>query len=130
MKNKIKVLIVEDSSVIVQRLYPVMAEIDFIESIAHAKNGEEAITLLQLIDPRLVILDIKMPGISGIDVLKHIKDAKRDCKVIMLTNHSDDKYRKTCLELGADKFLNKTTDIDKVAEVINSFHSKFLIKSE
>jgi DNA-binding NarL/FixJ family response regulator len=129
MKNKIKVLIVEDSSLIVQRLYPVMAEIEFIESIAHAKNGEEAITLLQLIDPRLVILDIKMPGISGIDVLKHIKDEKRECKIIMLTNHSDEEYRKTCLELGADNFLNKTTDIDKMVEVINSIHSKFLIHS-
>ncbi len=117
-------MVVEDSALIVQRLYSVLSEIHFINSIAHAKNGEEAITLMKLINPELVLLDIKMPGINGIEVLKYIKQHHQKILVVMLTNYSNMQYKELCLGLGADYFLDKSAEFDQIGEIINSMKSK------
>lgn len=123
-ERKIKVMVVEDSALIVQRLYSILSEIHFIKSIAHAKNGEEAITLMKLIDPELVLLDIKMPGISGIEVLKLIKQNHSQARVVMLTNHPNMQYKELCLGFGADHFLDKSSEFDRIGDIITAMQSK------
>ncbi|MBP6334203.1 MAG: response regulator transcription factor [Bacteroidia bacterium] len=124
MDTRIKVMVVEDSGIIVQRLYTILSEIDFIKSIAHAKNGEEAITLLKLITTSLVILDIKLPILNGIEVLKHIKVHYPKTRVIMLTNYTNSQYKELCLSLGAEIFLDKSTEFEQILTVINSMDGK------
>lgn len=111
-------MVVEDSAMIVQRLYTILSEINFIKSIAHAKNGEEAITLIKFLDPELILLDIKMPGINGIEVLKHIKKEKKSARVVMLTNYPNLQYKELCMDLGADHFLDKSTEIERISEIV------------
>ena len=125
--KKIKVLVVEDSGVIVQRLYSILSEIDFIKSIAHAKNGEEALTLLQILAPEIVLLDIKLPVLNGIEVLKKIKQDYPAIRVVMLTNYPNSQYKQLCLELGADYFLDKSTEFERIMEVIQSMQSKVIM---
>ena len=71
----------------------------------------ESISRLQ---PDAVILDIRMPGGSGIDVLKKIKKNYPSTLVIMFTNYPTAQYRKRCLDLGTDFFFDKSTEFDKI----------------
>jgi DNA-binding NarL/FixJ family response regulator len=123
-EKKIKVMVVEDSAIIVQRLYTVLSEIIFIKSIAHAKNGEEALTLMNLLNPELILLDIKMPGINGIEVLKHIRKEHQGSRVVMLTNYANMQYKDLCIGLGADHFLDKSTEFDRIGEIITAMQKK------
>jgi DNA-binding NarL/FixJ family response regulator len=67
-----------------------------------------------------VILDIRMPGGSGIDVLENIKKTNAAPVVIVLTNYPYPQYRKKCMALGAEYFFDKTTEFEKVTEVIEN----------
>jgi DNA-binding NarL/FixJ family response regulator len=66
----------------------------------------------------VVILDIRMPDKSGIEVLKDIRNKKLPIRVIMLTNYPYPQYRKKCEELGADYFFDKVTEIEEIPKVI------------
>jgi DNA-binding response OmpR family regulator len=71
-----------------------------------------------------VILDIRMPGGNGIQVLEAIKTSTAAPVVIMLTAFPYPQYRKKCLEVGADYFLDKTTEFERVVEVLEQLYSK------
>ena len=70
-------------------------------------------------DVMLILSDINMPGKSGINLLKDIRNADWPGKVIMLTNSSETFYRQRCLHLGASFFLDKTADFEKVPLILN-----------
>ena len=78
----------------------------------------EAINAVRKLNPDVVVLDIKMPGVDGIDVLKAIKNKNQDIVVIMLTNYPYPQYRKKCIELGADYFFKKSTEFESVIETL------------
>jgi CheY-like chemotaxis protein len=78
----------------------------------------EAIKAIRRLRPDSVILDIRMPGMSGIQVLKKIKQDLRAPVVIMLTNYPFGQYRRECAEAGADYFLNKSTEFEKINEIL------------
>jgi DNA-binding NarL/FixJ family response regulator len=113
-----QVLIVDDSEQIRQRLATQLAESTQIRVAGQADNGRDAISAVQRLRPDAVILDIQMPGSSGIQVLKTIKALHPDVMVIILTNFDDAQYRRHCRQLGADHFLNKTLELGKIADAI------------
>ena len=114
-----KVLIVEHSAIIQERLKAMLSEVPEVETISQAKDSLEAIELLHKLNPELVIMDIQMPGGSGIDTLREIKKGNRPPSVIVFSSESYPQYRKKCLKAGADFFFDKSTEFDKVAEVLN-----------
>jgi DNA-binding NarL/FixJ family response regulator len=113
-----KVFIADDSAMFRERLKELLSEVTGIEIIDEAGDGTEAIRGIQELKPDLVILDIRMPGGNGIDTLKNIKKMKQAPVVIMITNYPYPQYRKKCMELGADYFFKKSTEFEKVIEVI------------
>lgn len=84
----------------------------------HVLRGDHLISLLNRIHPRLVLLDINMPGINGIEALEIIKKKNNDIKVIMLSTHSDTNTIKICQINGADAFLLKNVGIDELVHTI------------
>ena len=72
-------------------------------------------TSVDALGPEVVVLDIRMPGGSGIDVPKHVKRQRPAPVVIMLTNYPFPPYRSRCLAAGADFFFDKSTELDQVA---------------
>jgi len=86
--------------------------------VGEADDGIQAIDALKKLQPDTVILDIRLPGRSGIEVLKEIKTAHPEIMVIMLTNFDFDQYRKQCSQFGADHFFNKTLEFEKVMNVL------------
>lgn len=112
------VLIVDDSEQIRERLVVLLSESAQIQVVAQAANGPEAMDALQWWQPDAVILDICLPGNSGIEILKAIKARSANITVIMLTNHDNIQYRRQCQQLGADYFLNKTLEFGKIVDVL------------
>jgi DNA-binding NarL/FixJ family response regulator len=113
-----RVLIADDSEVVCQRLRAMLSELPEAEVVGQATNSSEAISCIQELQPDVVILDIRMPGGSGIDVLRTIKKNDSAPKVIVLTNYPYPQYRKACMDAGAEFFLDKSTEFEKVTELI------------
>jgi DNA-binding NarL/FixJ family response regulator len=118
IKTKLKVFIADDSSFMQERLPGALSEIPGVEVIGQAKDGDEALDCISKLNPDVVILDIRMPGKSGIDVLAELKKEKPELKIIMLTNYPYPQYKQKCLELGAAYFFEKSNDFEKLFSVI------------
>jgi DNA-binding NarL/FixJ family response regulator len=115
-----RVLIVDDSEVLVQRLRFSLGEVAGIEIVGQADNAAEAAREIHQSKPDAVILDIRMPGGSGIEVLEGLKKDPFPPIVIVLSNYSDRQYRRKCLASGARFFFDKSAEFHKVAEVLRS----------
>jgi len=113
-----KVLIADDSAIMRERLKAMLSEITELENISQAKDSLEAIRTFEKLHPEVVILDIRMPGGSGIDVLREIKKGNQPPLVVVLTNYPYPQYRRKCIDAGADFFFDKSTEFDKVTEVL------------
>jgi len=95
-----------------------LAQLENIQLAWQAQNASEAIAAFQHLRPEVAILDIQMPDGCGIDVLAHMKKESPQTTVIMLTNYPLPSFRKCCLEAGADYFFDKSTEFEKVIEVL------------
>ena len=112
-----KVFIADDSPIVYERLINMLSKLKGIEIIGKAQDVDEATNSIQRLKPDAVILDIQMPGGSGIDILKHIKKEQPATVVIILTNYPYPQYRQRCMDEGADFFFDKSTELDKITRV-------------
>jgi DNA-binding NarL/FixJ family response regulator len=124
-KNFMRVFIVDDSVLVCERLKAMLSELKGIEIIGQAQDPVEATKSILRLKPDLVILDIRMPGGSGIDVLERIKKDESAPIVIILTNYLYPQYRRRCTELGAEFFFDKSSEFEKVSEVIKKLLHNF-----
>lgn len=117
------VFIVDDSPVVRERLVTMISELPNVEIVGQADIAFEAIDSIRQLRPTFVVLDISMPGGSGMYVLETIKRERPGPTVIMLTNFAHDPYRRKCLQLGADYFFDKSTEFERVTEVLRQVPS-------
>lgn len=117
-----KVLLVDDEREFVQTLSERLLMRDMGSAVAY--DGESALDLIQEDEPEVMILDLRMPGIDGIEVLRRVKQTNPDIEVIILTGHGSEADRTTCLELGAFAYLQKPVDIDNLSETIRRANEK------
>ena len=120
----IKVLVVDDSLIVREHLVTILNEITGTEIVGQAGTVAEAIGAIQKLRPNVVILDIRMPGGSGIDGLKWVKQAEVRPIVIILTNYPYPGYRQRCLRAGADFFLDKSTEFDQIPHLFELFRQQ------
>ncbi len=113
-----RLFIADDSEILRTRLIDMLSEIEGLEIIGQAQNSFDAIQLIQKLNPHVVILDIRMPQVNGIKVLKAIKKNNHHLKVIIFTNYPYPQYRKRCLDLGADFFFDKSTEFEKLIDTV------------
>lgn len=119
------VFIVDDSKALRVRLVELLSGIEGVSIVGQARTAVEAIEGIRRLRPRVVILDIQMPGGSGLEVLKAVKEAPDAPIVLMLTNHPYQQYRERCFALGADYFLDKTRDFDKLTDIFTGLFKRF-----
>lgn len=117
-KHHVTVLIVDDAKLVRERLSKRLATIEGVEIAGHAGSVPEAMNAVRLLHPDAVVLDIQMPGGTGIDVLEEIKKEVPGTTVIMLTNYPLPQIRRRCLLAGAAHFFDKTCEFEKVADVL------------
>lgn len=113
-----KVLLVDNSSIVRERLKAMLSEVPRVETVSQAKDQLEALGLLKKLNHEVVILDIEMPGGSGIDLLRKLKERQQPPLAIVLTNLSDSQYRKKCMDAGADFFFDKSSEFDKAIKAL------------
>lgn len=119
-----KILIVDDSKVVRDRIAEMLSNIAGVEIAGEATNSIEAIQMVNKLKPDAVTLDIRIPGESGIEVLKKIKKAHSSIVVLVLTNFPQEQYKNKCYQLGGDYFFSKSDEFEKVEEVINNLASE------
>lgn len=115
-----RVLIADDSSIIQDHLVALLAERQDIEIVGQTYDTGETIDAIHELHPDVVVLDVRMPGGGGIHVLQEIKKGEFHPVVIMLTNYPYPQYKKRCLEEGAAFFLDKSTEFEKVEELLEN----------
>lgn len=114
----IRVIVADDSPEVRQHLVAMTSEIDEVQIVDETEDVEQTIEAVRTLDPEAVVLDIQLRDGSGIQALKHIKKESPNVRVIMLTNHSNSFYRSTCMDAGADFFFDKSTEFEKVNDVL------------
>jgi two-component system, OmpR family, response regulator CpxR len=117
-----KVLLVDDEREFVQTLSERLILRDVSSAVAY--DGESALCLLDGDEPDVMILDLKMPGIDGIEVLKRVKSTRPEIEVIILTGHGSEADRETCMALGAFAYLQKPVDIDLLSRTLKDANDK------
>lgn len=115
-----KVLIADDSRVVRERMRLLLAEVQSVEMIGEAENVQQAIEQVRQLVPDIVILDMRMPGGSGIDVMKQIEKKNHVPLIIMLTNFSHPLQKRKCMEAGADYFFDKSAEFERVVDILKS----------
>jgi Response regulator containing a CheY-like receiver domain and an HTH DNA-binding domain len=113
-----KVIIADDSRLMRERIREAISIFSGVEIVSETENGLQTLEELKKHNPNLAIIDIRMPDMNGIEVLKKIRELKMKVKVCILTNYPYPQYRKRCFEAGADYFLSKTEDFEDIKIVI------------
>jgi DNA-binding NarL/FixJ family response regulator len=109
-----RVFITDDSKVVVERMTDLLKDVDGVEVIGQADNALDAVLCIRQTNPDAVILDLQMPGGSGLDVLRAIRRGHPALKVLICTNFPYPQYRDECIAAGANYFLDKSADFDKI----------------
>ena len=117
-----KVLLVDDEREFVQTLSERLIMRDMGSAVAY--DGESALKLIKEDEPEVIIVDLKMPGVDGLEVLRKVKETRPQIEVIILTGHGDDEDRQLCMELGAFAYLQKPLDINVLSETIQKANKK------
>ncbi|MBF1051253.1 MAG: response regulator transcription factor [Peptostreptococcaceae bacterium] len=116
--ERIKVMIADDHELIREGLSRVLDMENDIEVICKAKSGVEAVESVRKCKPDILLLDINMPEMNGIDTLKKIKSTALKVKIVMLTVYDDIEYVSQCINLGADGYVLKDSDSDTLVKTI------------
>lgn len=129
-ETAMKVFIADDSAIIRERLVALLSGISNLEIVGHANNTRVAKKLIQELRPEVLILDIQMPGGSGIELLRQLKQETPNLVVMMVTGSSFPQYRKRCLQAGADYFFDKATDFEQIRETLCNLIPQFTSPSK
>ncbi len=117
-----RVLLVDDEREFVETLSERLQMRDYASAAVY--GGEEALSIVEEDEPEVMVLDLKMPGIDGLEVLRQVKKKHPHVEVIVLTGHGSAEIKKLCLELGACAYLEKPVDIEKLTQAMQDAYKK------
>lgn len=117
-----KVLLVDDEKEFVQTLSERLQMREM--GCVVAFDGESALELVKNDDPEVMIIDLKMPGIDGMEVLTRVKQIRPAIEVIILTGHGSEQDKQTCLGMGAFAYMQKPIDINELSALLKAAHEK------
>jgi DNA-binding NarL/FixJ family response regulator len=116
-RKKMRVFITDDSKLVVERMTDLLKDVSGVEIVGQAGNVPDAVVSIDKTNPDAVILDLQMPGGSGLDVLKAIRRGHPRLQVLICTNYPYPQYRDECMAAGANYFLDKSADFDKIPTI-------------
>lgn len=113
-----KIFVVEDSAAVRERLVEMINEIDGVDVVGEAGTYDAAVAGIMTTRPDVAILDINLAGGNGIDVLARVKQRLPALRGIMLTNYHSPQHMKASADAGAEYFLDKSVDFERIAEIL------------
>lgn len=134
MKSKINVYIVDDHTLFRKAMVNLLTTFKEVESVKDAENGKELLTLMRKEIPDVVVVDLEMPVMNGVETCEAILSKYPHVKLIVLTMHDSEKYVLHMIELGVHAFLLKNADPDELERAIyavvkNDFYHNQLVAS-
>ena len=114
----VKVIIADDSTPIRERIIKLLSSVPNVEIAGEAIDGVETAVMVRKTKPDVVVLDLQMPKLSGLEILPRIKEIVPPPVVVVLTNFSTGPLKATCIRKGADFFFDKSTEFEKAIAVI------------
>jgi DNA-binding NarL/FixJ family response regulator len=122
--SALRVLLVEDSVLLSDRISEVVHSLPGIQLAASVSSEAEAVEALQSGEIDVVILDLQLKRGTGFGVLRALRKVLKKPAVVVFTNFSLPTYRETAMELGAEHFLDKSRDYDRLPEVLNELSAR------
>lgn len=119
MTRTTRILIADDHAVVRAGLRALLEQHDHFQVIAEAETGEEAVTRSQEFQPDVVVLDIRMPGLSGIQACRQIVESVEDCRVVMLTSYAEDELLFAAIQAGASGYVLKRIGDNGLVDAID-----------
>jgi DNA-binding NarL/FixJ family response regulator len=116
----IKVLLVDDHTVVREGVRTMLSDQPDIVVAGEASSGEEAVQMTKELEPHVILMDIRMPGMSGTEATRHIKSTKPTTSVIMLTMYDSDMYVVEAIQAGASGYLTKDVSRELLCHAIRS----------
>jgi len=120
MNKSIKVLLADDHVVVRAGTRQLLERHPDITIIGEASTGQEAVQLATNLGPDVVVMDVRMPGMSGVEATKAIKATHPEMNVLVLTAHDDDEYVFALLQAGANGYLLKTAEAEELVKAIRT----------
>ena len=118
----INVMLVDDHGLVRSGIKRILADVGDIEVIAEADSGEQAVKQAREIKPDVILMDLSMPGIGGLEATRKITRSMPDTKIIAVTIHEDDPFPARLLEAGAVGYLTKGCDVREIIKAIKSVY--------
>ena len=122
LKGPSKVVLVDDEREYVETLSERLQMRDMGTNIVY--DGKEALSVLDKEEPEVMVLDLKMPGIDGMEVLRHIREEHPKVKVIVMTGQGSEEDKESCMKLGAFAYLEKPVDVEVLAQIMRKAYQK------
>src|SRR5690348_9006678 len=116
----IRVMLVDDHTVLRDGLKNIFELEGDIEVVGEAETGAEVMSQLREASPEVILMDINLPDISGVELTETVKAMNPDCKVLVLTMYSHDEYFMSAIRAGADGYLLKDVPSQEVVEAIRT----------
>jgi DNA-binding NarL/FixJ family response regulator len=122
-RHTIRILLADDHVVLRQGTAELLRRESDLMVIGEASDGQRAIELAEALKPDLVVMDVRMPGMSGIEATRRIRQTLNEVRVLVLTAHDDLQYVFSLLQAGASGYLLKTAPIANLIEAIRRIHA-------
>jgi DNA-binding NarL/FixJ family response regulator len=114
----LRVFLVEDSAMVRERLERMLSVVPGARTVGHASGANDAVQEILAAKPDVVVLDLKLAQGSGFDVLRALRERAPEIEVVMLSNFATEPYRRLAAELGARQFFDKSTEFERVRDLI------------
>jgi NarL family two-component system response regulator LiaR len=122
VEEVIRIILADDHAVVRQGTAELLRQEKDLDVVAEAENGLQAVELAKRLIPDIVVMDIRMPELSGIDATKNILETMPGVRVLVLTAHEDDQYLFSLLQAGASGYLLKTAPVSELIRAIRQVH--------
>jgi two-component system, NarL family, invasion response regulator UvrY len=114
-----KILVVDDHDLVRMGIVRMLADIDGYQVVGDAKSGEEAVTKARILKPDVVLMDVKMPGMGGLEATKKLLTVNPVIKIIAVTACDDDLYPTRLMQAGAVGYVTKGAEFTEITDAIN-----------
>jgi len=121
--EKIRVLIADDHEIVRAGLKMLLGQEDDIEVVGEAVNGERAVSLFEKLKPDILLIDIAMPKLNGLDAASKILSGNSKAKIMILSGYADDGYIQKSLEIGISGFIVKQAPTSTLIKAVRSIHN-------
>ncbi len=120
MTDAVRVLVVDDQALVREGLMTLLAAAPGIEPVADAADGEQAVALCARHRPDVVLMDLRMPKLDGVEATRQIRAAQPDTEVVVLTTHADEESILDALNAGARGYLTKDAGIAEISRAVHA----------